>query len=342
MSGKPRIGFLGLGWIGRMRMEALGASGIVEISALCDPSGECLREAAMIAPDARMVADLDELLSLDLDGIVIATPSAMHAAQSIRCLEAGVAVFCQKPLGRNAPEVADVVAAARRADRLLGLDLSYRHTAAMQKIREELANSRIGRLFSADLVFHNAYGPDKPWFYDVSQSGGGCVVDLGVHLVDLMMWVTGFQKVTQVTSSLYAKGKRLGGNPDTVEDYAVSAFELADGTSCRLACSWGLSAGKDAEITATFYGTNGALEMRNIDGSFFDFEAAVMHGTTREVLVVPPDEWGGKALIAWAEQLTRSRKFDESAEEHVLTAGVLDRIYGREEVAQPRLLARAG
>ena len=67
--------------------------------------------------------------------MVIATPSAAHADQSIAALNAGKAVFCQKPLGRTGPEVAEVVAAARRADRLLGVDLSYRHTAAMAAIR---------------------------------------------------------------------------------------------------------------------------------------------------------------------------------------------------------------
>lgn len=340
MNSKPRLGFLGLGWIGRMRMEALAATGQVEIAALSDTSPECIEEARKTAPDARICESLDQLLGEALDGVVIATPSAMHASQSIQCLNAGIPVFCQKPLGRNAREVRDVVEAAKRADKLVGLDLSYRHTAAMEAIRQKIRDGAIGRMYSADLVFHNAYGPDKPWFYDVSQSGGGCVVDLGVHLVDLMLWISDFPRVTSVTSSLYAKGAQLPSDPDVVEDYALATFETADGMTCRLACSWGLSAGKDAEISAIFHGTEGALEMRNIDGSFFDFEAAEMHGTSRELLTSPPDDWGGKALIAWAVELSKSSKFNDAADEYVTTAEVLDRIYDR-PLESSHLLARA-
>lgn len=340
MSKKPRLGFLGLGWIGRMRMGALASAGIADIAAISDPSPECVGEARKLAPQAEICANLEELTSRQLDGIVIATPSALHAEQTIACLDSGIAVFCQKPLGRTAREVRDVVASARQANKLLGLDLSYRHTNAMQALRDAVDSGRIGDLYAADLVFHNAYGPDKSWFYDVKQSGGGCVIDLGVHLVDLIMWIKGFERVSEVRSSLYAGGSKLRADPDVVEDFALSTLELADGTTCRMTCSWNLSAGKDAEISVVLYGTEGSVEMRNLNGSFFDFEAAIMHGTSRQVLVAPPDDWGGKALLAWAEQLGRSDAFDPSAEEFISSAEILDRIYGRETIAQ-QLLARA-
>lgn len=175
---RPRLGFLGIGWIGRHRMEAMLATGAVEAAALCDPSEEALAGAAALCPDAARVADAEAMLALDLDGVVIATPSASHAAQSIAALERGLAVFCQKPLGRDEAEVRAVVAAARRADRLLGLDLSYRGADGMRRIRDLVAGGELGSVFAADLVFHNAYGPDKPWFYDRALSGGGCVMDL--------------------------------------------------------------------------------------------------------------------------------------------------------------------
>src|SRR3954452_19263281 len=95
----PRIGFLGTGWIGRHRMEAMLATGAVEAAAICDPSAECSAKARASAPSAERLDSLDDMLGLGLDGVVIATPSALHADQSIRALEAGTAVFCQKPLG---------------------------------------------------------------------------------------------------------------------------------------------------------------------------------------------------------------------------------------------------
>jgi predicted dehydrogenase len=127
-SAKPRVGFLGVGWIGRHRMEAMLATGGIEAVAIADPSPDNAAEAAKLAPRARIVGSLDDLLGQGLDAVVIATPSALHAAQSIRALEAGAAVFCQKPVGRSAAEVQAVVDAARAADRLLGVDLSYRCT----------------------------------------------------------------------------------------------------------------------------------------------------------------------------------------------------------------------
>ena len=167
----PRIGFLGTGWIGRHRLAAILATGAVEAAAICDPSAASLAEAAAVAPGALVVDSLDAMLDLGLDGVVIATPSAQHAAQAIAALERGVAVFCQKPLGRIAAETRRVVDAARAANRLLGVDLSYRHTQGMQRIAELVRADALGTMFAVDLVFHNAYGPDKPWFYDRAQSG---------------------------------------------------------------------------------------------------------------------------------------------------------------------------
>lgn len=323
---RPRVGFLGTGWIGRHRMEAMLATGAIEAVAFADPSPECAEQARALAPEAAQVDGLDALLALGLDGIVIATPSAMHAEQSIRALEAGVAVFCQKPLGRTAAEVETVITAARTADRLLGVDLSYRHTEGMRGIAELVRSGALGQVFAVDLVFHNAYGPDKPWFYDPAQSGGGCVIDLGVHLVDLALWTLGFPAVAGVTASLRAQGQPLGAMQ--VEDYATAAFRAGD-ADVRLACSWRVHAGTDAEIAAVFYGTEGGAALRNVGGSFYDFVAERFTGTSKTPLASPPDAWGGRAAAAWAEQLARSARFDAEAEHFARSAEVLDRIYGR-------------
>ncbi|WP_174297746.1 Gfo/Idh/MocA family oxidoreductase, partial [Sphingomonas bacterium] len=102
----PRIGFLGTGWIGRHRMAAMLATGVVEAAAIADASPDAAAQAQALAPGATLVDGLDAMLALGLDGIVIATPSALHADQSIAALAAGAAVFCQKPLGRSAAETA--------------------------------------------------------------------------------------------------------------------------------------------------------------------------------------------------------------------------------------------
>jgi len=326
---RPRLGFLGTGWIGRHRMAAILATGAAEAVGIADPSPEMAAEAGKLAPGARVVGSLEDLLALRPDGIVIATPSALHADQSIQALQAGAAVFCQKPLGRTAQEARAVVEAARRADRLLAVDLSYRHTEAMRRIREVVREGGLGRPYAVDLTFHNAYGPDKPWFRDPALSGGGCVMDLGVHLVDLALWVLGFPSVTGVSSALFAGGEPLAGRTDRVEDYAIATFTLETGAVVRLACSWNLHAGRDAVIAAEFQGTAGGAALRNENGSFYDFTAERFRGTSRETLAGPPDDWGGRAAADWAARLASGARFNPAAEELVAVAAVLDRIYGR-------------
>ena len=331
----PRLGFLGVGWIGRHRMEALAESGVVAVAAVCDPSEEAVAAALETAPAAESVPDLDALLALDLDGLVIATPSGMHAAQSVAALERGVAVFCQKPLARTGAAARRVVDAARAADLPLGVDLSYRHVAGVPQIRDLVRRGELGTVYAVDLTFHNAYGPDKGWFYDAERSGGGCVMDLGVHLVDLALWALGFPEVEAATSALYAEGERLGEPVDRVEDYAVATLALAEGAASaagatvRLACSWNLPAGQDAVIEAAVYGTEGGARLANVGGSFYDFTAERFHGTQRETLAAPPDAWGGRAAVAWAERLAAGAGFDPEAEHLVALHDALDRIYHR-------------
>jgi predicted dehydrogenase len=326
---KPRLGFLGVGWIGQHRLQALVRSGLVQVVAIADPVPEQAQQAARLAPEATVLTESAALLQHDLDGLVIATPSALHAEQALMGLAAGLAVFCQKPLGRTAAETRQVVEAARSANRLLGVDLSYRYVRGMQTIRDLVQVGEIGTVYGVELVFHNAYGPDKAWFYDPVQSGGGCVIDLGLHLVDLALWTLGFPHVVHSTSRLFAHGKRVRGAYPHTEDYAVAQLDLETGATVSLTCSWRLPAGCDAIIGAAFYGTQGGLMLRNVDGSFYDFRTERFRGTSRQTLHEPPDDWGGRAAVAWVRQLALNPQFDPDVT-HVLTvAEVLDTLYGR-------------
>jgi predicted dehydrogenase len=322
----PRLGFLGVGWIGRNRMEAMLAAGGLAV-AVTDPSPANLAEAMRIAPSATAVDSLDAMLALDLDAMVIATPSALHAEQTIAALDRGLAVFCQKPLGRNGAEVEQVLAAARRADRHIGVDLSYRHTAAIQPIRDAVRQGALGRIYGCDLVFHNAYGPDKPWFYDPALSGGGCLIDLGVHLIDLALWILDYPDIRSVSGRLLANGAPLADRDRQVEDYAVAEILLESGTPIRIACSWRLAAGQEAVISADFYGTEGGAAMRNVGGSFYDFAALRFDGTQCISLVKPPDDWGGRAAIDWMQRMAVDRGYDDEAERLADVAHLIDRIY---------------
>ena len=336
MTTRPRVGLLGVGWIGRSRMEAILATDAVEVAAIVEPSDQMADAALTLAPGAGRLATYEDMLAQNLDGIVIATPSALHAEQAIAALDTGAAVFCQKPLGRDAAEARRVVGAASRADRLLSVDFSYRFTAGMEAIGPLIRDGSLGRIQAIDLVVHNAYGPDKPWFYDKALSGGGCVMDLGVHLVDLALWALDFPTVARVGADLFAGGAPMRPGSKEVEDLAFATLVLETGTVVRLACSWRLHAGRDAVIEASFYGTEGGAALRNVGGSFLDFTAEHFTGTSCRTLVSAADPWSGRAAASWAVRLAQASGFAEDARQVVNVAEVLDRIYGAGEARAPR------
>lgn len=325
----PRLGFLGVGWIGAARMRAVAEAGAAEIAAVADIDPRPLDAARADAPGAEVARSLPELLEMDLDGIVIATPSGLHAEQAITCLSRGIPVYCQKPLGASAPEARQAIQCARENDRLLGVDLCYRHLRAFHHVREAIGRGEIGEVHAVDLVFHNAYAPDKGWAQDPALAGGGCVVDLGTHLVDLAMVALGWPGVVRVESHLMARGRRLCCDPAAIEDYASALLWTESDQSVRLACSWNFHAGQDAVIGATFYGEQGSVGLSNVSGSFFDFEATCCRGADRQRLCGPPDDWQGRGVVAWARRLAEDAGFDPEIQRVAEVAAAIDRIYQR-------------
>lgn len=329
MTTGPRLGFLGVGWIGRDRMSAVAGSAVAEVAFVADADAQAAADAATEV-GAEMITPERLLREEAIDGLVIATPSALHAEQATIALDRGVAVFCQKPLGCNATEVSGVVAAARRCGRPFAVDLSYRQLVATRRMREVVASGTIGRVHSAQLVFHNAYGPDKPWFLDRALSGGGCVIDLATHLLDLAQWMLPDERFRVVLARRSAHGVALRPHSAEVEDFATSVIDMSSGGSMTLSCSWFLHAGRDAVVEATFYGTDGAVSLSNVGGSFHDFEAAVLRTTDREVIAAPPDAWGGRAVVEWATALAAGSAGNDTELDRLLTtAQLIDGIYGR-------------
>jgi predicted dehydrogenase len=322
---RARLGFVGLGWIGRKRLDALANEASIEIAALFDSSPEKLDDAAKAYPNATSAVSLDDLLSRGLDGVVIATPNGAHAAQALRCLQHGVAVFCQKPLATTARDVHRVISAARDANRLLGIDFCYRHVSGMAELKRRIAAGALGEITSIDLEFHNAYGPDKQWCFDKTAAGGGCLLDLGVHLLDLALWLQDAPGLALAGAARFTQGRRAA--PDDIEDQGYSELRQANGALVRIACSWYAQIGCDAAIHARILGSKGGALWRNVGGSFYDFELFVCRGAQRETLARGPDEWGPRALAAWAHRLTQDRSFDPAATDIARSAEIIDGIY---------------
>jgi predicted dehydrogenase len=322
----PRIGFLGLGWIGKSRLEALFDQQAVEDIYICDPYEEALAEILKIVPHAKVKDSYEKMLEENLDGIVIATPSALHAKQAMQAMEKGKAVFCQKPLGRSLAETQAVVYQAQKLNKLLSVDYSYRYTYGIQALKSFIKDKRLGKIFAVEAVFHNAYGPDKPWFYDINQSGGGCLIDLGSHLIDLVMYLFD-SPYMEVRYANLISGGRSNFSVGDVEDFAEAHLSTGTGIRIRIGCSWKLAVGKDAEIYFRIYGTEGGASFHNVGGSFYDFETELYTQNNSQKVVSPPDDWGGRAIQHWAEQLAEKNEFREENYQLIKVATILDEIY---------------
>jgi predicted dehydrogenase len=324
---KPRIGFLGLGWIGQSRLRALVDAGVADVAALADPRSESTARVASDLQGVSVCPSLDALLDESLDGVVIATPSALHADQAIACLERGLAVFCQKPLARSREEAERVVTTARRVNRRLAVDMSYRHTAAHNALKQLVEDGSLGTVHTADFVFHNAYGPDQAWYYSRALAGGGCLMDLGVHLLDQIQWMLGWADANIVDARLRCQGRAWDPSGTEVEDFAHLLLEGPDRAVARVVCSWRAPAGCDARIGIELIGTQGGARLTNVGGSFYEFRAERWNGTRTIPLADPPDAWGGRALVAWARALSASASYDVAVEQQIALTAMIDRVY---------------
>jgi predicted dehydrogenase len=329
-----RLGFVGVGGTGRQRLGAIATSGLGDIVAIFDPDPETALEACSAAPGALVVPDFAALLQQDLAGLVITAPAPLQAEQAAMALRRGLSVFCQAPLSLTAEETRGVIDTARRADRLLGVDMSYRHPTAMRVLRSTVQAGELGDIYAVDVAFHNASGdspgPEVRTAHVAEKRGLGCVTELGTHVLDLALWTLGFPRITGVASRLYSGGERITRPNDAlVEDYATAMIDLDTGVTLGLACSWDRPAGEEAHIQATFYGTEAAASFRNVNGSLTDFTAELFRGTHRHTLATPPDHWVGRAAVGWTRAVSMGGRYDPWVEGIADVAAAADRIDGR-------------
>lgn len=329
---KPRLGFAGLGWIGGQRMKVLAASGSADVAALCEPDGNRLFDACTVLDHPPAVCGrFEQLLEQPLDGIVIATPNALHESMTAAALERGLAVFIQKPLALSRAGTERLVELARRKNLLLGVDWSYRWLAGMPELKHRLEAGEIGAVTAAELCFHNAYGPDAAWYYRIEHSGGGCLLDLGCHLLDLCHWLLGARDANDVRARCFRNGGRLRPPVTEPEDFVMADVDYASGQHVHLSCSWRASVGRGVIIGCRIFGTEGGAELRNVNGSFYDFEILLNRGAESELLGAPPDPWSGRALLDWAGRLRDGAGSGDDLDALATTAGVIDKI-GRAHV----------
>jgi predicted dehydrogenase len=312
---RPRLGFLG---VDRNDLQAIAHSGLAEVAAI---SGGARR----IHSRAAVLDSLNHLLEVGVDGVVIATPGAGQAEPAIAALERGVAVFCEKLPGQTAAEISRVIDAARAVDLLLGVNLPYRFLNSLGLIRRLCHSGELGEIYSADLMFHQPAGPGGLWFDD--SSGRGCMMNPGIHLLDLALGNLGFPAIRNVSSRRFSQGRLIRDEQSPSEDFAVARFDLENGATIKLACSSSLPAGCDPIVAGSFHGTKGGASFHNTGSSVCDFVARRFHGTEVETLAGAPEPGEGRAAVDWVRHVANGRKFDPEIETLAAVADGLDRIY---------------
>ncbi|HET6639773.1 MAG TPA: Gfo/Idh/MocA family oxidoreductase [Gemmatimonadota bacterium] len=238
MADRPvRIGLLGAGAVAQTaHLPAFRRLRKAELFAICDVEQGKLRALRERTGVAHATTSIDELLSIDeLDAIDICLPSHQHAAAAVRCLEAGKHVLCEKPLGLTAKEVEDVLAARDRSGKhvLVGMNNRYRDDSIL--LRRFIQDGQLGEVFRARAGWLKRRTKVKPgaWQYAPAKSGGGVVMDLGIQLLDLVLWLCAYPSPERVSASFYYHTPEI-----EVEDSAMIVLTCAGGLAITVDVSW--------------------------------------------------------------------------------------------------------
>ncbi|MDN4614603.1 Gfo/Idh/MocA family oxidoreductase [Leifsonia sp. F6_8S_P_1B] len=188
-----RIGVVGFGNRGRLALEAHRPGGGSRVTAVCDLSERSRAEAAEAFPGALVTANLAELLGSGVDAVMVLTPDHQHAAVAIPALEAGVAVFCEKPLAISLDDCDRILEAARRTGSRLYVGHNMRHMPVVTLMRRLVEEGRIGRVKAVWCRHFVGNGGDyyfKDWHADRSKSVG-LLLQKGAHDLDVIHWLAG-------------------------------------------------------------------------------------------------------------------------------------------------------
>ena len=255
---KIRMGIVGCGGIGRWAHTPVYAKDErVEIVALCDIIPE---RATAIAkeffPSAKIYADYRELLAReDIDAIDICTPNYLHSEIAIAAFLAGKHVLCEKPDAIDPHKAEDMKSAAEKAGRLLMVIRNNRFADSSRYARRYIEAGKMGEIYAGRCGWQRRRGiPGKGgWFTTRAKSGGGPLIDLGVHMIDLAIWLMGNPRPVAVSGNTFRKfgggedisdsenskfGDRVDGGTFDVEDLAMGQIRFENGAVLQIECSW--------------------------------------------------------------------------------------------------------
>jgi predicted dehydrogenase len=272
---KLKVGVIGAGSISDVHLESYSKNKQAELYAICDLNEQRAREKADKYGAPKIFTDYRELLKdQELDAVSICIWNNLHAETAIAALDAGKHVLIEKPLSMTVEEAKKIEEAVHRSGKLLQVGFVRRHATNTKILKQFIDAGDLGDIYYAKASCLRRLGNPGGWFADKERSGGGPLIDLGVHVIDICWYLMGRPKVKSISGNTYNKlGNRTNvknlsfykaadfdPSKNTVEDLANALIRFENGASLMVDVSFTLHAKKD-EISVKLYGDKGGAEL---------------------------------------------------------------------------------
>lgn len=270
-----RIGVIGAGGIARESCTELATHPDAEIVAVADPNTERAAEFALRYDTiSNVMEEPERLLAIkEIDAVYIATPNHLHAPLSVMALQAGKHVLQEKPLALSLEDAAPLAAAAREANTYFMLGMNQRFNAPVQRARQIVEAGNIGRVYHCKAYWRRRSGIPRigSWFTRKKLSGGGALLDIGVHMLDNAFYLLNNFRPLSVSGASYNEfGRRsIGegswgsserpGREFSVDDFATALIKLEGGITVLLDAAWAMHLDRGSNMNIELYGTEGSL-----------------------------------------------------------------------------------
>ena len=278
---KVKIGIIGLGSIAQLvHLPNLLKLENAELTAVAEVKKNRLNTIADKFNVAERYSDYNEMLEKsDIEAVIIATPTNTHKDIAIDCINAGKDVLVEKPLARTFAEAKAVVEAARKSKRKLMVGMNFRYRPDTMLLRSIVSSGEIGEPFYAKCGWVRRQSSEEKWFTKKEEAGGGVIIDLGIHLLDLALWLMNYPDVNSVSCKNYYH------NTKSVEDTAISFLKFKNDSLINMEVSWSLPTDKDHFFLSVF-GTKGSFTLnplhvyKRINNEILDLTPAQVDNAT--------------------------------------------------------------
>lgn len=271
------VGVVGCGGIANNKhLPAMKRVGKINIVAFCDLIEERAAKAKedFGTSDARIYTDYQELIKEDLDAVYVLTPNSSHAPIAIAAMKAGKHVMCEKPMAKTFAEAQEMVKTAKETGKILTIGYQNRYRGDSQYLKKACANGDLGEIYYAKAhAIRRRAVPTWGVFLDAEKQGGGPLIDIGTHALDLTLWMMDNYEPASVTGSVFRKladqkdtGNAWGDwDPKifTVEDSAFGFIKMKNGAAINLEAAWALNSLEVDEAKTSLCGTKAGADMKD-------------------------------------------------------------------------------